>query len=114
MELKTSIIGQRENFFIKEPNSKGGANFSGQNFEEKDKKRKQKNSEKTIENIRLNDYDLNLLEEYAYKDLEDEVLKLEYSITALENKLEKLNSEITSLSLPKILQRLTNPIFAPM
>lgn len=97
MELKTSIIGKKDNFFIKEPQQKGGADFNGQKFEKDEKKKKRRNNNKNNENIRLNDYDLNIMEEYAYKDLKDEVLKLECNITALENKLEKLNLEISSL-----------------
>ena len=45
-------------------------------------------------NRRLNDYDHNLLEEDAYKDISDEVFKLEYKISKLEAELKNIDSQI--------------------
>lgn len=42
----------------------------------------------------LNDYDMNILEEDAYKDVKDEVFKLEYKINRLENSIDMLNKKI--------------------
>ena len=44
---------------------------------------------------RLNDFDVNILEENAYMNVEDESLKLEYKIEDKENVLKDLNEKIT-------------------
>ena len=46
---------------------------------------------------RLNDFDSNILENNAYQDLPDEMLKIEHKIGILENSLAKINSEIDGL-----------------
>jgi len=43
---------------------------------------------------RLNGYDSNLLEEDAYKDLSDEIFKLEYKITRIEEELKSYEMQI--------------------
>ena len=43
---------------------------------------------------RLNDYDSNLLEEDAYKDIKDDMFKLEYKISKLENEIQLLDSQL--------------------
>lgn len=43
---------------------------------------------------RLNDYDLNLLQEDAYKDVNDDIFKLEYKIHKLEEELKNINSQL--------------------
>lgn len=43
---------------------------------------------------RLNDYDFNILREEAYKDVTDELLKLEYKISRAEEDLKNLDSQI--------------------
>ena len=43
---------------------------------------------------RLNDYDFNLLKEDAYKDVSDDLFKLEYKISKLENILKDIESQI--------------------
>ncbi len=43
---------------------------------------------------RLNDYDYNILKEDAYKDVTDEVFKLEYKISKTEEELKTIDSEI--------------------
>ena len=43
---------------------------------------------------RLNDYDSNLLREDAYKDVADELFKLEYKITRIETEIKSLESQI--------------------
>lgn len=45
---------------------------------------------------RLNDYDYNILKEDAYKDVENELFKLEYKISKLEDELKTLDSQIQS------------------
>ncbi|MBQ7126064.1 hypothetical protein IJO12_03160 [bacterium] len=42
----------------------------------------------------LNDYDFNLLKEGAYKDIDNNMLKLEYKITRTENELKNINSQL--------------------
>lgn len=42
----------------------------------------------------LNDYDSNILQDGAYRDVTDEVLKLEYKITRAENAINELNKQI--------------------
>ena len=43
---------------------------------------------------RLNDYDFNLLQEDAYKDIEDELFKIEYKISKIEENLNLLDYQI--------------------
>ena len=43
---------------------------------------------------RLNDYDFNLLQEDAYKDIDDELFKLEYKISKTEENIKALYSQI--------------------
>lgn len=43
---------------------------------------------------RLNDYDFNLLKEDAYKDISDDLFKLEYKISKTEEEIEYLNAQI--------------------
>ncbi len=45
---------------------------------------------------RLNDYDFNLLREDAYKDVSDDLFKLEYKIARTEEDIKKLESQIQS------------------
>ena len=42
----------------------------------------------------INDYDLNLLQEDAYKDVSDEVFKLEYKIHKIEQELKEICSQL--------------------
>ena len=42
----------------------------------------------------LNDYDSNILQEGAYKDVSDEVLKLEYKIARAENEINEITKQI--------------------
>ena len=95
--MDTMKINSKENIFLKPVSeSKKQDKFPEKNQEEN--KNGQKHAQKKhSEAIRLNDYDSNILEEYAYKDLKDEVLKLEYSINMLEKKLEAIDSEIKTL-----------------
>lgn len=51
-------------------------------------------NEKKVSSRSLNDYDLNLLEEDAYKDVSDEVFKLEYKIHKIEQELKGINSQL--------------------
>ena len=43
---------------------------------------------------RLNDYDFNLLKEDAYKDISDDLFKLEYKISKTENEIKCLNTQL--------------------
>lgn len=43
---------------------------------------------------RLNDYDMNILQEDAYKDVKDEVFKLEYRISRLEGQINDIDKQI--------------------
>jgi hypothetical protein len=43
---------------------------------------------------RLNDYDFNLLKEDAYKDVSDDLFKLEYKISKIEKEILELDSQI--------------------
>ena len=43
---------------------------------------------------RLNDYDYNILKEDAYKDVTDEIFKLEYKISKTEEELKSIENEI--------------------
>ena len=43
---------------------------------------------------RLNDYDLNILEEDAYKDIDDELFKLEYKIAKIEDAINIVDNQI--------------------
>lgn len=91
-------LNPKENIFLKPvAESKKQENSSEKNKEEQQKQNKRHAVEKHAETIRLNDYDSNILEEYAYKDLTDDVLKLECSISMLEKKLNTINSEIKTI-----------------
>ncbi len=58
----------------------------------------QKAPDKTFSTTnRMNDYDSNILENNAYQDMPDEMLKIEHKIGLLENSLAKINSEISAL-----------------
>lgn len=48
---------------------------------------------------RINDYDLNILNDNSFKDLDDKTLKLDYLITEKENALEALNNKIKGAEL---------------
>lgn len=45
---------------------------------------------------RLNDYDFNLLREDAYKDVSDDLFKLEYKIARTEDEIKNIDSQIAS------------------
>lgn len=47
---------------------------------------------------RLNDYDFNLLKEDAYKDVSDDIFKLEYKISRLEEDLRTISAQLDSAS----------------
>ena len=70
-------IGQKDNFFLNN-NSKSFKN----------------NLLSSIPTRRLNDYDYNLLQEDAYKDINDELFKLEYKISKIEDELKVLETQI--------------------
>lgn len=46
---------------------------------------------------RINDYDSNILENNAYREINDEMFKIEHKISLLENNLSKINDEINAL-----------------
>ena len=45
---------------------------------------------------RLNDYDFNLLKEDAYKDVSDDIFKLEYKISRMEEDLKSTDAQLVS------------------
>ena len=45
---------------------------------------------------RLNDYDFNLLREDAYKDVSDDLFKLEYKISKTENEIKAIDAQLQS------------------
>ena len=45
---------------------------------------------------RLNDYDYNILKEDAYKEVSDELFKLEYKISKIEEELKQIDAQIQS------------------
>lgn len=47
-----------------------------------------------FQNKRLNDYDLNILNNNSFKDLDDDALKMEYLIEEKEEKLNAINAKI--------------------
>lgn len=49
-------------------------------------------------NRRLNDYDTNLLKEDAYKDVRDDLFKLEYKISKIEAELKAIEAQIQAAS----------------
>lgn len=50
-------------------------------------------------NKRINDYDLNILNDNSFRDLDDKALKMEYLIAEKEEKLSAINSKIKGLEL---------------
>ncbi len=75
---KQNLIQEQENFFLKE-------DFSGlQNF----------NFNVSEPSRRLNDYDFNILQEDAYKEINDELFKLEYKLARLEEEIKSIESQI--------------------
>lgn len=52
-----------------------------------------------FQNKRLNDYDLNILNDNSFKDLDDKTLKLECLIAEKEEALENLNNKIKGMEL---------------
>ena len=71
-------------------------NFDDSNFFlQENTKSYQKNNKNITESTRhLNDYDFNLLKEDAYKDVTDDVFKLEYKISKIEAELKSLDTQL--------------------
>lgn len=76
---QTTSAPAEENFFATSKNSNSSQQPAGQNHPT---------------SIRLNDYDSNILENNAYQNLEDDMLKIEHKIEIIENSIAKINSEI--------------------
>lgn len=57
----------------------------------------ERNGKQGPNSTRLNDFDSNILENNAYHELSDDMLKLEHKIELLENSFAKINSEIEGL-----------------
>lgn len=51
---------------------------------------------KMVSSRRLNDYDFNLLKEDAYKDVSDDLFKLEYKISKIEDEIKSYDAQILS------------------
>lgn len=71
--------------------SDGNIFAASSNLEQKNEQQKQAFSP------RINDYDSNILENNAYQDIPDEMLKIEHKMGILENILNKMNNEIDAL-----------------
>ena len=75
-------------------------NFNHQSFAESDKnfflqsEMPIQKLPQTEPNRRLNDYDSNILKEDAYKDVSDEIFKLEYKISRIEEELAEIEKQI--------------------
>lgn len=53
----------------------------------------------TTEQIRrLNDYDSNILQDGAYRDIDDELLKLEYKMAKIEDEVKNLNLQLIAMN----------------
>lgn len=76
-QFRNSSADENSNFFVNEPPKVKIVNRSNGNT-----------------NRRLNDYDFNLLKEDAYKDVSDDVFKLEYKISKTEDELRSLDAQI--------------------
>lgn len=99
MNFRLSGISAKDNIFTKpmpDPVLMGDAQVADKKRQSKEEETNQ-NSSHTTDTIRMNDYDYNLLQRYAYKDLDDDVFKLECKIASLEYKLSNLNMEIKML-----------------
>lgn len=80
-------------FFIQAPPVSEAENFFAKNLNSQ----KENSCEGQILGSRLNDYDSNILENNAYQDMPDEMLKLEHKIGLLEQTLAQINTEIDAL-----------------
>lgn len=80
-------------FFIQAPPVSEAENF----FAKNSSSQKENPCENRVLGSRLNDYDSNILENTAYQDMPDEILKLEHKIGLLEQTLVQLNTEIDAL-----------------
>lgn len=78
--IQAPPVSEAENFFAKNSNSQ-----------------KENSHENQTLGSRLNDYDSNILENNAYHDMPDEMLKLEHKIGLLEQTLAQINTEIDAL-----------------
>lgn len=79
----------KKNFFVNSENLNSSNNFFMKDAEDF--------VTSTIQNEtsgKLNDYDFNLLKENAYKDIGDDLLKLEYKISKTEDEIKKLDLQI--------------------
>ncbi|RAI15763.1 MAG: hypothetical protein DKM22_02550 [Candidatus Melainabacteria bacterium] len=96
MDVKFGKIRPAANL-ITETTFKKEAEFLKDEFEKDDTEKKKRKKKTASEPIRINDYDMNLFESYAYKNLDDEVLKLECNISAVERRLANVSREISTL-----------------
>ena len=74
---KQSILGNENNFFI-QPEKISASMGIPENAKH------------------LNDYDFNILKEDAYKDITDQIFKIEYKINRTEKALEQINQQINA------------------
>ena len=91
MDIETDKY-KKDNFFASPLAIRSDDNFfaSSSNIVVKEKKH-------TISN-RINDFDSNILENNAYQDIPDEMLKIEHKISILEKALIKISGEANALS----------------
>ena len=93
MEKKNLDIFEttKSNLFVNTKKQQDKDNFFL--FDDK-KKIKTFNSKPSESTRRLNDYDFNLLKEDAYKDVSDDIFKLEYKISKTEEEIKSINTQI--------------------
>lgn len=92
MEVKFGKIKPSNNIFVNLAANSSEENFFASNQGSKKEKKRQKTSA-----TRINDYDSKLLEDNAYRDMPDEMFKIEHKLGILEETLSKIISEIETL-----------------
>lgn len=96
MEVKFGKIRPNNNIFIASALSSFDGNFFASDSNS-DKENKKNENPYAGSGSRINDYDGNILGDNAYKDLPDEMFKLEHKIGILEEALSKVTNEIETL-----------------
>src|SRR5574344_1396453 len=71
--------------------------FNAFQHNQQNKEEQQPQQKNNVIPLRLNDLDSNILENKAYNDMPDKVLKLEHKISAMENSVNKISRDIITL-----------------
>lgn len=96
MEVKFGKIRPNNNIFIVSALNSQDGNFFASDSNSNKEKNKNENSY-SGSGSRINDFDGNILGDNAYKDMPDEMFKLEHKIGLLEDSLSKIINEIETL-----------------